>query len=194
MTDEWELRDTAKELAGLYRELDAAKFAQAKPPEIRTMRPAPGPKAPAPDHLISLDEELCGYLTELIGECRTHIDPHRSFRQDGAEMCDWAAHHAQEIADLEVSDDLHTEMKDQTRRIRFKIFGTEVAKVAKLPERRQSAQSICVRMSSMGHRMTPDLLRKWAERGHITRVDRTDGTAGYLATEVLDHITQDKEE
>lgn len=190
MTDEWTIRDTAKTLADLYQDLDAAKYTRPKPPEVRTMRPAPGPRPPAPDHLISLDEELSSRLMEMVGECRTHLDPARTFAKDGVELARWVAYNAEQVAELGVAEDLLQEMQDQVRHIKFKLFGNAIAKVAKLPERRQSAQSICVRLSSMGHRATPDLLRKWAERGHITREDRNDGTAGYLITEVLNRITE----
>lgn len=42
----------------------------------------------------------------------------------------------------------------------------------------------------MGHRIQPATLRQWHKRGKITAVERTDGTNGYLLSEVFDYLPQ----
>ncbi|MHC9949021.1 hypothetical protein ACQX22_01630 [Corynebacterium diphtheriae] len=45
-TDEHQLRALVRSLADLYQELEELKYSRPKPPEVRVMKPRPGPFSP----------------------------------------------------------------------------------------------------------------------------------------------------
>lgn len=109
---EQDIRETARNLQGLYRELHAHKWTR-QVREVRTMKVAPGPQAPTPGWITSLDDELTRALQPLVAECAGHIDRRTTIWPHGATMCEWVALKANYIADLGVADALLEEMQDQ---------------------------------------------------------------------------------
>lgn len=188
MTDEFALRDAAKDLLGLYVQLDRAKYAANQPKGERVMRAAPGPRPPAPDAIISLDEELVSRLFEMVSEVRNHIRPSLILTKYGPRLCSFVAFNAQAISELDVAPDLLEEIHDQAHQINKRINPPDTAEVANRPEPRQDATHITRRLITRGRTATTDQVRKWAERGHITRVERADGKATYLMSEVLKYL------
>lgn len=191
VVDEWGIRAAARDLVGLYRELDQAKYAKTRQPEIRTMRPAPGPRSPAPDHLISLDEELSSRLMEMVGECRTHVSPTLILHEDGGRLAGFVAWHAQAISELDVAEDLLAEMQDQARQIKRIVAPEGTATVAKRLEPYHRTEVILQRLARAGHHHTRDSLRMLANRsnGAIT-TEQHGGRTTYRYTEVLAHLTR----
>lgn len=192
--DEFELRDLAKELAGLYRELGEARFARAKPPEVRVMRPSPGPRPPVPDHLVSLDEELSSRLFEFVRDCCNHIQPTKILTRHGQRLASWIAWHAYDVAQLDVASDLLEEMQDQARRIGKLVHPPEPKQVAKRLEPYHRAEVIIQRAARQGHKLTRDGLRKLTERSQATEypisTEQYGGRTTYRFTEVMAYINR----
>ena len=115
--DEWAIRDTARDLANLYRELDAQKYAPPAPRETRVMKPRPGPSSPGNWFAMCLDADMVDHLVEMVCDARNHIEPAYTVGRDGAVLCDWIAWNAQPISELDFAADLHDLMVDQARRL-----------------------------------------------------------------------------
>lgn len=185
-TNEWAIRDTARTLAGLYRELDA-KHTQQAPRGQRVMKPSPGPRDPAPAWAVSLDPELTARLFEMVRDACNHIQPTKILNRDGGRLAAWIAWHAYDVAQLDFAGDLLDELQDQARTLTHKLYPQGVTEVAKRPEPRQLAEVICQRPERMGHKVTREQLRQWASRGHITSELRSQ-RATYLMTEILSYL------
>ena len=134
MVDQFDIAQTARDLLNLYRELDSAKRHQVVR-EARVTRPAPGPQAPSPTHLLSLEVELTDRLFELIRDCANHIQPTKILTHDGVRLCGWIAWHAGDIAELDFATDLHDEMQDQIRLIKHKVDNLPGAEPKKISRR-----------------------------------------------------------
>lgn len=194
--DEWAIRDTARTLATLYRELDAAKYERGKPPEVRIMKPSFGPRDPANTFLMSLDADLTSRLFEMVGECRTHIEPTMVLHHHGPRLCEWIAFNAQAVADLPVAPDLLEEMHDQARRITRRIRPTsstakvrEAAKVA--PRRYTAAEAAALASAATGRNIDRKQVTYWgrAKGKGVTPELGPDGTATYDLNEVIEAAT-----
>lgn len=184
--DQWELADLAKELGGLYRQLDARKHEKTQAPRgERVMKPTPGPREPAAGWAISLDAQLTAELHEMTRDAINYTDRRAILlARNGTRLCSTIRSNAMEIAEqFPAANDLADLMRDQAAQLERKL--TPVAHVQ--VEQRQTARSITHRLTAQGYQVSTDLIRKWAERGHISRRTMNDGKAGYLATEVLGH-------
>lgn len=134
MADQFDIAHTARNLLDLYRELNAAKKHQVIR-EARVTRPTPGPQAPTPTHLLSLEVELTDRLMEMVCECRDHIQPTKILTHDGVRLCGWVAWHAGDIAELDFATDLRDEMQDQIRLIKHKVDNMPGAEPKKISRR-----------------------------------------------------------
>lgn len=192
MTDEWELRDLAKELASLYRELGEAHFTRGTPPEVQVTKPTFGPKDPAPMHLMSLDEELCARLFEMVRECANHIQPTLVLHHHGQRLAAWVAWNAQAVADLDVAPDLADEMQDQARRIRLKLRGPGVPQArhaAAVSDRWGTAAELAPIVTAVVGRSITN--KKITEAGRAQKFQKRtapDGTSTYQLAAMVDHF------
>lgn len=192
--DESAFRALCKDLEASYMRLGQLRDARPRPPEVRSaLRPAPGPSAPgngvAIYTLIDCETRLREVAFDALGDLGVKLKDGdaRAFR-----LCSLMAFHAYDISRLEWAADLMDELRDQDRKLTKAIERIEPQDTGQpRPERRQTARSICHRLTTQGYDVSPDLIRKWAERGRISRKTMDDGKAGYLATEVLGHAARD---
>lgn len=121
--DEQHLRQLARHLANLYRELDSLKYSRPAPPEVRTMKPAPGPQSPGNWLYVACWLEQSTLLREVafnaLGDTGVHI---RDDETGPIDLCAKLAFHAQAISELEWASDLVDELEHQT-----KVIGRRVA-------------------------------------------------------------------
>lgn len=187
--DEFQFRNDARKLQGLYHDLDQAKYAKLNARSERVMQARPGAQMPAQQWAMSLDVEMADRLMEVACDVRTYVAPGTMLTKDGPALCDFLALHAQPIADLDFGDDVHEEVRDQIRRLVPKLYPITAGDMAARPERYQSGRSIITRVRAMGHSLTPDQLRKWGERGHVSVQELPEkGGRGYRLSEVLERI------
>ena len=178
--DQDELRNTAKQLRVLYEELDEAKY--EKPPATTESRMGSnsqkGPTYPLPIWTLSDDVEFTSLLSEYVNDAARFVKPEgeyyrEGFGRDGIKMCRWIAWNAGAIAELDVADVMLDELKHQVRELDARLKRSRPFQPAgKEQEAWLTARSICYTLRQQGYSITPELLRKWAERGKIrTRKD-----------------------
>lgn len=151
------------------------------------MRPAPGPRTPAPIILISLDGELTGRLFEMVRDIANRIEPITILHHHGPRLCKWIAFRAQLISELDFADDLLEEMRDQARRINKRINPPEVATLIKQPEKYVDIETITRNLNQRGHQVTNRQARDVAVYNKFDICKFTDGRNGYKLFEFLNH-------
>lgn len=130
--DEFQLRNTARELAELYRRLHELKHTSPTPPEARVMKPAPGPQTPGNWLMIAtyIDQEQ--RLREVAFNAFTDLGIKlRDTDAAAPRLCDLLAFHAQAVSELDWASDLLTELGDQARIIRIRIQPPETTTIAR---------------------------------------------------------------
>lgn len=147
-----------------------------------------GPKPPCDttqlDYLLDLNErmgELCGNIADDLNL----MLPHKVKTNGNGMWCAWLLRHTSKLPRLTWYPDLTTDLTDLEAELRHHIHPQDPNLQI---EHRQTSRSICHRLATMGHTITPDLLRQWAKRGKISAIELKGGRNGYLLTEVLDNI------
>ncbi|STC82280.1 Uncharacterised protein [Corynebacterium ulcerans] len=142
-----------------------------------------GPSSPGNGEAISLHAEI---IRELKRWARTFdIDP--TLAKD---PCDRIALRAFYIAEHHDAELFTEELRAWIRKSEHLTGrGPSITDLANRPEQRQTAKSICWRLNNMGHHATPDLIRKWAERGKITRTKNKNNDWTYLLTECIQQLS-----
>ena len=177
--DQDELRNTAKQLRVLYEELDEAKYEKPPAPTESRMgsNSQKGPTYPMPIWTLSDDVEFTSLLSEYVNDAARFVKPEGEyytggFGRDGIKMCRWIAWNAGAIAQLDVADVMLDELRHQVRELDARLKRSRPFQPAGKEEAWLTARSICYTLRQQGHHITPELLRKWAERGKIrTRKD-----------------------
>ena len=116
MTDEFRLRTLARNLENAYRTLEVMKHARTTPPEVRVMRPTPGPQPPGNWLYIATFDDQYRRLREVA--FNAFHDIHVKLKDDDAKatrLCHLIAYHAQAISQLDWADDLRDELENELR-------------------------------------------------------------------------------
>lgn len=116
--DETDLRELARSLKDEYVHLHSLKDARPKPPEVRTMKPAPGPRTPGNWLIVALYVDMEQRLREVAFNAFRDIGE-RLHDGDAAapRLCHLIAFHAQAISELDWASDIMDELRDQERTI-----------------------------------------------------------------------------
>ncbi|MDK8693592.1 hypothetical protein [Corynebacterium sp. MSK158] len=196
MTNEFELRDTARELKAHYLQLHALKHTTPNPPEVKTRNVVKGlgPKSPGNwlwvNRYVEMEQNLRELALNAFGIDGINIRLH-----DGdlaaPRLCHLIAYHAQPLTELPWAADLMQELEDQARTINRWVNPPEVQALANQPEPRHGAEHIAKQLRARGIPTTADTIRGWARRGHITRTTMPNRRAGYLLTEALNHAKKE---
>lgn len=184
--DEQHLRNLARHLGHLYQELDSLKYSRPTPPEVRAMKPAPGPQSPGNWLMVStyIDQEQ--RLREVAFNALADIGVRiKDSDASAPRLCALLAFHAQAASELTWAADLHDELTNQTRILDRRCNPPQPATIAKQPEPRHGAEHIARQLRARGIPTTADTIRGWARHGHITRIEMPNGRGGYLITEAL---------
>ncbi|MGV3159845.1 hypothetical protein ACEE23_01920 [Corynebacterium sp. 32222D000AT] len=195
-TNQEDLAHAANHLRVLYDELNQAKYDQPPAPEVSTTHSnrQKGPMDPAPIWTLSDDTHFTDLLTEyctdaaryipLTGNIYTH-----GFQRNGTRMCQWIARNAGPISQLDVAPFMLEELNHQIRELNHKLRRTRPPQPTGEPQEVWlTARTICYKLRQQGYNVSPELLRKWAERGTIQ--SRSSGARHnqYSMGEVLDEI------
>lgn len=185
--DEFLLRDLARELKNYYHQLDQMKHTRPAPPEVRVMKPAPGPQTPGNWLYVATYIDQSQRLREVAKDALNSVGIHiRDADNTAVRLCELLAFHAQAIAALDWADDLADELATQARIINRRCNPPETRALAGRPEPRHGAEYIARQLRARGHNITADTIRGWARHGHITREVMPNGRGGYLITEALE--------
>ena len=196
--DQQDLAHAAKKLQILYEELDHAKYERPPAPEVSTQgaNQQKGPSEPFPIWTISDDAHFTALLNEyctdaaryipLAGDIYTH-----GFQRNGARMCQWIAWNAGPISQLDVAPLLLDELHHQARELNHRLRRTRPPEpVAESQEVWLTARTICYRLRQQGHNVSPELLRKWAERGKLRHSTTFQKENKYLYAEVCGLVVE----
>lgn len=122
MTNEFELRDTARELKHHYQQLQAHKHTTPNPPEVKTRNSVKGLGTKPPgnwlwiNRYVELEQNLRELCLNAFG-----IDGINTRIHDGdlsaPRLCHLIAWHAQALSELDWAQDLQQELADQARTI-----------------------------------------------------------------------------
>ena len=192
--DQDELRNTAKQLRVLYEELDEAKYEKPPAPTESRMgsNSQKGPTYPMPIWTLSDDVEFTSLLSEYINDAARFVKPEGEyyrdgFGRDGIKMCRWIAWNAGTIAQLDVADVMLDELKNQVRELDMRLKRSRPFQPAGKTENETwlTGKTIQRLLQKQNIETTPELLRKWVERGKIQAKKRNDGTNLYKLHDVL---------
>lgn len=192
--DQDELRNTAKQLRVLYEELDEAKYEKPPAPTESRMgsNSQKGPTYPMPIWTLSDDVEFTRLLSEYVNDAARFVKPEGEyyrdgFGRDGIKMCRWIAWNSGAIAELDVADVMLDELRHQVRELDARLKRSRPFQPAGKTENETwlTGKTIQRLLQKQNIETTPELLRKWVERGKIQAKKRNDGTNLYKLHDVL---------
>ena len=187
-TTETGLRAMLRGLQGLWVELEAAKY----PTPTRITNPQGGRKPGAHPTTpggaaTTLDIDLTLRLFEVARDIANHIQPSRILTCDAHQLLGFLTFNAGLIADLDFAPDIHAELcYQESRLLDFLRAGHPM--VCDAGEPWLTWRTIIQAARANGYTVSRALLRKWAERGHISTHLSTDRIACYRLGEVLGHL------
>lgn len=192
--DEFHLRNTARELADLYRQLHGLKTTHPTRPEVSTSHQPPGPKPPGNWLYVSLYLDQSQRLREVAFNALADVGV--KLRDDDARairLCELIAFHAQAVSELDWASDLLDELGDQARIIRRRIDPPRTAKALALRAQSQNqlftaAHAAATASAITGHKIDRKQITYWGNAGHITIHHDKHGKACYKLSEVIDHL------
>lgn len=198
--DQQELAHAAKKLQILYEELDHAKYERPPAPEVSTQgaNQQKGPSEPFPIWTISDDAHFTALLNEYCTDAARYIplagDIYtQGFRRNGRRMCQWIAWNAGPISQLDVAPLMLDELNHQARELNHRLRRTRPPEPISEPQEVWlTARTICYRLKQQGYAITPELLRKWAERREIRKKTQENSRNLYPMSEVMDRVKPER--
>lgn len=191
--DQDELRNTAKQLRVLYEELDEAKYEKPPAPTESRMgsNSQKGPTYPMPIWTLSDDVEFTSLLSEYVNDAARFVKPEGEyyrdgFGRDGIKMCRWIAWNAGAIAQLDVADVMLDELKHQVRELDARLKRSRPFQPAgQQQEAWLTARGIQRALRRQDIDISPELLRKWVERGKLIARKGNSGLNEYQVSAVV---------
>ncbi|ARM68417.1 hypothetical protein [Corynebacterium striatum] len=167
--DQEDLAQAAKHLRVLYDELNQAKYDRPPAPEVSTTHSnrQKGPMDPAPIWTLSDDEHFTKRLNQMVCDAAGRIEGNHKPTLDGRQLTDWLAWHAGPVSQLDFADDILDEVRWQIRELDHRLRRTRPLEPTGKQEVWLTARTICYKLTQQGYAITPELLRKWAERRKI---------------------------
>ena len=192
--DQDELRNTAKQLRVLYEELDEAKYEKPPAPTASRMgsNSQKGPTYPMPIWTLSDDVEFTSLLSEYVNDAARFVKPEGEyyrdgFGRDGIKMCRWIAWNAGAIAQLDVADVMLDELRHQVRELDARLKRSRPFQPAGKTENETwlTARGIQRALRRQDIDISPELLRKWVERGKLIARKGNSGLNEYQLSAVV---------
>ena len=192
--DQDELRSTAKQLRVLYEELDEAKYEKPPAPTESRMgsNSQKGPTYPMPIWTLSDDVEFTSLLSEYVNDAARFVKPEGEYYRDGfgrngTKMCRWIAWNAGAIAELDVADVMLDELRHQVRELDARLKRSRPFQPAGKTENETwlTARGIQRALRRQDIDISPELLRKWVERGKLIARKGNSGLNEYQLSAVV---------
>ena len=190
--DQDELRNTAKQLRVLYEELDEAKYEKRPAPTESRMgsNSQKGPTYPLPIWTLSDDVEFTSLLSEYVNDAARFVKPEGEyyrdgFGRDGIKMCRWISWNAGAIAQLDVADVMLDELRHQVRELDTRLKRSRPFQPAGKEEAWLTARGIQRALRRQDIDISPELLRKWVERGKLIARKGNSGLNEYQISAVV---------
>lgn len=200
MTNEFELRDTARELKAHYLQLHDLKHTTPNPPEVKTRNSVKGlgPKPPGNwlwvNRYIEMEQNLRELALNAFGIDGINIRIHDG-DLSAPRLCHLIAWHAQALSELDWAADLQQELADQARIINRWVNPPETPRA--LIRQAQASQQLLTAShtakavsAATGHRIDRKQVTYLGRAGHITTHQDSRGNTCYNLGEVINHINQ----
>lgn len=192
--DEHQLRHIARELESEYHRLNDLKHTHPNPPEVRVMKPTPGPKSPGNWLYISLALDQETKLREVI--LNAFHDAHIKIPGDNlnaTHLCHLTARHAHHLAELDWADDLAQELEDQAstihRRTTPRTTPTDLYRRAKSdPQLLTAAHAARAATAITGHLINRKQVTYWGNAGKVPTYYDNQGHACYQLKDIISHL------
>lgn len=200
MTNEFELRDTARELKAHYLELQSLKHTTPTPPEVKTRNSVKGlgPKSPGNwlwvNRYVELEQNLRELCLNAFGIDGINIRLH-----DGdlaaPRLCHLIAYHAQPLSELDWAADLQQELEDQAHTINKwcnppQTPHTLIRQAQSSQQLLTAAHAAKAASAATGKRIDRKQVTYWGRAGHITPHQDSRGNTCYNLGEVINHINK----
>lgn len=200
MTNEFELRDTARELKHHYLELQQLKHTTPNPPEVKTRNSIKGlgPKTPGNwlwvNRYITMEQNLRELCLNAFGIDGINIRIHDG-DMAAPRLCHLIAYHAQPLSELDWAADLQQELEDQARTINRwtnppETPTTLIRKAQHSTQLLTAAHAAKAAAAATGHRIDRKQITYLGRAGHITTHQDTQGNTCYNLGEVINHINK----
>ena len=192
--DEQQFRDTARHLGHLYEQLNELKHARPKPPEVRVMRPAPGPQSPGNwlyvATYIDQEQRLREVAFNALADIGVRINDNDA---TAPRLCTLLAFHAQAASELNWATDLHDELASQIRIIDRRCnpdpVPTPLIRQAESSEQLLTASHVAKAASAAtGKRVDRKQITYWGNAGYITTHYDNQGKSCYKLGEIVDYL------
>lgn len=202
MTNEFELRDTARELKAHYLQLQSLKHTTPNPPEVKTRNSIKGlgPKTPGNwlwvNRYITMEQNLRELCLNAFGIDGINIRI-KDTDMAAPRLCHLIAYHAQPLSELDWAADLQQELEDQARTINRWTNPPETPRA--LIRKAQSSQQLLTAAytakaatAATGKRIDRKQITYLGRAGHITTHKDSRGNTCYNLGEVINHINQNQ--
>lgn len=189
--DQEDLAQAAKHLRVLYDELNQAKYDRPPAPEVSTTHSnrQKGPMDPAPIWTLSDDEHFTKRLNQMVCDAAGRIEGNHRPTLDGRQLSDWLAWYAGPVSQLDFADDILDEVRWQIRELDHRLRRTRPPTPVEEPQEVWlTARTICYKLNQQGYNITPDLLRKWAERKQISSKRQSAKQVSYRLNDVIERM------
>lgn len=200
MTNEFELRDTARELKAHYLQLQSLKHTTPNPPEVKTRNSIKGlgPKTPGNwlwvNRYVEMEQNLRELALNAFGIDGINIRMHDG-DLSAPRLCHLIAWHAQALSELDWAQDLAQELEDQARTINRWTNPPETPRA--LIRQAQSSQQLLTAShtakaasAATGKHIDRKQVTYWGRAGHITTHKDSRGNTCYNLGEVINHINK----
>ena len=200
MTNEFELRDTARELKHHYLQLQQLKHTTPNPPEVKTRNSVKGlgPKSPGNwlwvNRYITMEQNLRELCLNAFGIDGINIRIHDG-DLSAPRLCHLIAYHAQPLSELDWAADLMQELEDQARTINRWTNPPETPR-ALIRQAQSSTQLLTAAhaakaaSAATGKKIDRKQVTYLGRAGHITTHKDTQGNTCYNLGEVINHINK----
>lgn len=207
MTNEWDIRHQARQLADAYATLKELSETPPRPIHVRKMKPIFRSQSPTNDSDYALnliiellrdtpDDEIPGGFRTMACDALSYTTA-KGYAHDvqPGMLCAHIAFHAHTIAaDFPAADDLHELMQDQETYIRRAIskrWGEPQSIRHQLARTQATGYGIAADLAplasaAVGRTVTRKQIEYWGRSGRITQYLTADGTAHYKLDEVVD--------
>ena len=127
----------------------------------------------------------------MVCDAAGRIDGNHKPTLDGRQLADWLAWYAGPVSQLDFADDILDEVRWQIRELDHRLRRTRPPEpVAKTQEIWLTARTICYKLRQQGYNVSPELLRKWTERGKLRHSTTFQKENKYLYVEVYGLVVE----
>lgn len=200
MTNEFELRDTARELKAHYLQLHALKHTTPNPPEVKTRNSIKGlgPKTPGNwlwiNRYITMEQNLRELCLNAFGIDGINIRI-KDTDMAAPRLCHLIAYHAQPLSELDWAADLQQELEDQARTINRwtnppETPTTLIRQAQHSTQLLTAAHTAKAATAATGKKIDRKQVTYLGRAGYITTHQDTQGNTCYQLSEVINHINK----